>query len=56
MPGDYFDEWIAKRYRVLWEHLFAPEVVDPAVNFLAELPEAEVPSNSESARVVSHFR
>ncbi len=34
---DYFDEWIAERYRVLWPDLFDPQVVDPAVNFLADL-------------------
>jgi SAM-dependent methyltransferase len=34
---NYFDEWIAKQYSVLWPHLFDPAVVDPAVNFLADL-------------------
>lgn len=33
----YFDEWIAPRYRRLWPHLFSPELVDPAVGFLADL-------------------
>ena len=37
MADDYFDGWIAERYRVLWPHLFAAEVVDPAVAFLADL-------------------
>ena len=37
MADNYFDEWIASRYRMLWPHLFSPEVVDPAVDFLAEL-------------------
>lgn len=37
MADNYFDEWIAQRYRVLWPHLFAAEVVDPAVAFLADL-------------------
>ena len=37
MPENYFDEWIARRYRELWPHLFDPEVVDPAVSFLADL-------------------
>ena len=37
MPTNYFDGWIAERYEVLWSHLFEPEVVDPAVSFLADL-------------------
>jgi SAM-dependent methyltransferase len=37
LSENYFDEWIASRYAVLWSHLFDPEVVEPAVNFLAEL-------------------
>jgi SAM-dependent methyltransferase len=32
-----FDEWIAQRYETLWPELFGPSVVDPAVNFLADL-------------------
>src|SRR5258705_6926353 len=32
-----FDEWIAQRYATLWPELFDPAVVDPTVNFLAEL-------------------
>ena len=32
-----FDEWIARRYETLWPELFVPSVVDPAVDFLAEL-------------------
>ena len=28
---------MAQRYAVLWPHLFDPQVVDPAVNFLADL-------------------
>jgi SAM-dependent methyltransferase len=32
-----FDEWIARRYDVLWPELFDPAVVDPAVDFLASL-------------------
>ena len=36
--GDgYFDERIAKRYEELWPNLFEPAVVEPAVNFLADL-------------------
>jgi SAM-dependent methyltransferase len=34
---NYFDEWIAQRYQVLWPHLFDPAVVHPAVEFLADL-------------------
>src|SRR5262245_36887521 len=37
MPDALFDEWIAERYETLWPELFAPSVVEPAVNFLAEL-------------------
>ena len=33
----FFDEWVARRYAVLWPELFAPAVVDPAVKFLATL-------------------
>lgn len=32
-----FDEWVAQRYRRLWPELFDPAVVDPAVDFLADL-------------------
>jgi SAM-dependent methyltransferase len=34
---NYFDEVIAKSYETKWPHLFEPAVVEPAVNFLAEL-------------------
>ena len=37
MSENYFDGWIAQRYEALWPHLFDPEVVEPAVNFLADL-------------------
>ena len=37
MTENYFDEWIATRYDTLWAHLFEPEVVEPAVSFLADL-------------------
>ena len=37
MPENYFDAWVAQRYEVLWPHLFDPEVVEPAVRFLADL-------------------
>jgi SAM-dependent methyltransferase len=36
VPEDYFEP-IADRYETYWPELFAPEVVDPAVTFLAEL-------------------
>ena len=38
-PGSnvHFDERIASRYDVLWADLFDPAVVDPAVDFLADL-------------------
>ena len=37
VPELNFDERIAKRYEDLWPELFEPAVVDPAVDFLAEL-------------------
>jgi SAM-dependent methyltransferase len=37
VPENYFDVWVAQRYEVLWPHLFDPEVVEPAVSFLADL-------------------
>jgi hypothetical protein len=37
MPVDSFDDWIAARYQRLWPELFAPAMIDPAVEFLAEL-------------------
>jgi SAM-dependent methyltransferase len=35
--GAHFDEWVAQRYEILWPELFEPAVIDPAVNFLADL-------------------
>ena len=37
MPETHFDDWIAERYEVLWPELFDPAVVDPTVDFLAQL-------------------
>ena len=37
MPENVFDAWIAPRYEELWPRVFDPEVVEPAVNFLADL-------------------
>jgi SAM-dependent methyltransferase len=37
VPENYFDDWVAQNYKVLWAHLFEPEVVEPAVRFLADL-------------------
>jgi SAM-dependent methyltransferase len=37
MPETQFDEWIARRYATLWPELFDPAVIEPAVDFLAEL-------------------
>jgi SAM-dependent methyltransferase len=37
VPENYFDERIAKAYDAKWAYLAEPAVVDPAVNFLAEL-------------------
>lgn len=37
MPENYFDEPIARSYDTKWANLFDPAVLDPAVDFLAEL-------------------
>jgi SAM-dependent methyltransferase len=37
VPENYFDEPIAQTYEAKWPELFEPAVVDPAVNFLADL-------------------
>ena len=37
MAEIHFDEWIAQRYETLWPELFDPAVLDPAVDFLADL-------------------
>ena len=37
MPKNYFDERIAKSYEAKWPETFDPEVVEPAVTFLADL-------------------
>jgi SAM-dependent methyltransferase len=37
MPQDTFDERIASTFEAKWPHVFAPEVVEPAVDFLADL-------------------
>jgi SAM-dependent methyltransferase len=37
VPKNYFDEGIAKSYEAKWPTVFDPAVVDPAVNFLADL-------------------
>jgi hypothetical protein len=37
VPENYFDERIAATYEAKWPHLFEPAVVDPAVDFLADL-------------------
>jgi 16S rRNA A1518/A1519 N6-dimethyltransferase RsmA/KsgA/DIM1 with predicted DNA glycosylase/AP lyase activity len=34
---NYFDQHIAKSYGAKWPHLFDPSVVEPAVNFLADV-------------------
>jgi tRNA/tmRNA/rRNA uracil-C5-methylase (TrmA/RlmC/RlmD family) len=33
----HFDDWIAQHYETLWPEAFEPGVVDPAVDFLADL-------------------
>jgi len=37
VPKNYFDERIAKGYDTRWANLFEPAVLDPAVDFLANL-------------------
>ena len=37
MPKNYFDQRVAEAYETRWPHLFDPAVVDPAVDFLADL-------------------
>lgn len=37
MPENLFDESVAQRYKRLWPAIFDPAVVDPAVDFLADL-------------------
>ncbi len=37
VPEHYFDGWVAQRYEALWPQLFDPQVVEPAVSFLADL-------------------
>jgi SAM-dependent methyltransferase len=37
VPENYFDERIASTYEARWPHLFESAVVDPAVDFLADL-------------------
>ncbi len=37
VPENYFDDWIAQRCERLWPEVFDPAVVQPAVEFLADL-------------------
>lgn len=37
VPETHFDDWIAQHYEVLWPELFDPAVIDPTVDFLANL-------------------
>jgi hypothetical protein len=37
MAETYFDQWIARHYAELWPELFDPLVLDPTVDFLADL-------------------
>lgn len=37
MADTRFDDWVAEHYEILWPELFDPEVLDPAVGFLADL-------------------
>jgi SAM-dependent methyltransferase len=37
VPTNYFDERIAKSYEAKWPELFEPAMIDPVVDFLAEL-------------------
>ena len=56
VPELNFDERIATRYETYWPELFEPAVVDPAVDFLAELGGAGARSSSASAPVASRCR
>jgi SAM-dependent methyltransferase len=37
MPETFFDEWIAKRYQMLWPELYEPDLLDAAVDFIADI-------------------
>lgn len=37
MAETYFDEWIAQHFEMLWPELFDPAVVQPNLDFLADL-------------------
>jgi SAM-dependent methyltransferase len=37
VPETHFDEWVARRYEILWPELFDPAVVESTVEFLAGL-------------------
>ncbi len=37
MAESHFDEWIARNYARLWPEIFLPDVLDQAVEVLAEL-------------------
>jgi SAM-dependent methyltransferase len=37
MAESHFDEWVAERYEVLIADLYDPAVLDPAVDFLAQV-------------------
>jgi SAM-dependent methyltransferase len=37
VPENFFDERIAKSYEQKWPHLFEPAMIDPVVDFLADL-------------------
>jgi hypothetical protein len=37
MPENYFDEWVAQRYEILWPQIHEPSFVDASVDLLAEL-------------------
>src|SRR5205814_6908119 len=37
MADTGFDEWVAEHYEVLWPELFEPAVLEPAVEFLAQV-------------------
>jgi len=37
VPENFFDGWVAQHYAELWPDLHEPEVIEPAVSFLADL-------------------
>ena len=56
MPKDYFGEHVAERYDASTADLSGPAIVDPVVDFLADLPSTGLPSSSALAPAGSPYR